>query len=508
MYEGDDCLGWALGTIESVVGQGKFIVVFEHNGSKSDTLYTVDLRLPEGAPVLAEQEKKSGKLEQGIVLKAAGDSIPVAFLNNGEIRTFETVESIKRDPNPPAMKKFNIGDTIKANWKQKGRFYAGKIANVCDNDRYDIHYNDGDKEKKVHAYLILATTPPAGAKSESVDPAKIAALVKGAQVLAEPEENSGYFHQAVVLACNGATTKIAYLNMQIRECKTSQLEIDANPPAIKTLKLGEEVKVNWKCTGKFYYGKIAKDCGNNCYDINYNDGDKESNVHSYLIWRTKQALEALPKPPSQADKLFEGAQVYAFPEEYVQYKNQAVVLKCMGDKTRVAFLNGTSRVLAADTIEIDSKPPAIRTFKVGDAIRANYNFGGKMYPGKIAKVCGNDKYDIAYDDGDKDSNMHAYLILSGRIDPTKPKHTPHSRVTKAELARIKGKIELVNFSPDYKVEIVDRYADLHVVKMDSYARNVGEWEITDFGADFKVEIVQNHGDFKVKWVDRYPGVQQ
>ena len=45
----------------------------------------------------------------------------------------------------------------------------------------------------------------------------------------------------------------------------------------------------------------------------------------------------------------------------------------------------------------------------GDTVEAKYQ-GGKYYPGKISRDCGEGKYDITYDDGDKETGVDARLI--------------------------------------------------------------------------------------------------
>ena len=46
----------------------------------------------------------------------------------------------------------------------------------------------------------------------------------------------------------------------------------------------------------------------------------------------------------------------------------------------------------------------------GDAVEVRYRGREKYYPGKIRRDRGNGKYDIAYDDGDRETGVHARLI--------------------------------------------------------------------------------------------------
>ena len=46
----------------------------------------------------------------------------------------------------------------------------------------------------------------------------------------------------------------------------------------------------------------------------------------------------------------------------------------------------------------------------GDAVEADYRGRGKFYPGKISRDRGDSSYDIAYDDGERETRVEARLI--------------------------------------------------------------------------------------------------
>ena len=79
-------------------------------------------------------------------------------------------------------------------------------------------------------------------------------------------------------------------------------------------------------------------------------------------------------------------------------------------------------------------------------------------------------------------------------------------LSKAEIAKVKGKIQFVDSFPDYKVQIVDSFPDLKVKKVTSFPDDVGEWQIVDSFPDFKIQIVDSFPDFKVKYVTSFPGL--
>jgi len=64
----------------------------------------------------------------------------------------------------------------------------------------------------------------------------------------------------------------------------------------------------------------------------------------------------------------------------------------------------------------------------GDAVEARYQ-GRNYYPGKISRDCGEGKYDIAYDDGDKETGVEARLIRRLPLSPLAiAKENGHSAV--------------------------------------------------------------------------------
>ena len=79
-------------------------------------------------------------------------------------------------------------------------------------------------------------------------------------------------------------------------------------------------------------------------------------------------------------------------------------------------------------------------------------------------------------------------------------------LSKAEIAKVKGKIQFVDSFPDYKVQIVESFPDLKVKKVTSFPDDVGEWQIVDSFPDFKIQIVNSFPDFKVKYVTSFPGL--
>ena len=50
-------------------------------------------------------------------------------------------------------------------------------------------------------------------------------------------------------------------------------------------------------------------------------------------------------------------------------------------------------------------------FKIADNVEVRYKGREKWYPAKISQICGNDCYDVQYDDGDREYYIHSNIIL-------------------------------------------------------------------------------------------------
>lgn len=83
---------------------------------------------------------------------------------------------------------------------------------------------------------------------------------------------------------------------------------------------------------------------------------------------------------------------------------------------------------------------------------------------------------------------------------------PAAQAKQFNLAAIHGRIQWVTSFPDYKIKIVDAFADLHVQCVTSFPDKPGRWQIVTSFPDFKIQIVKSFPDFTVKYVDSFPGV--
>ena len=114
------------------------------------------------------------------------------------------------------------------------------------------------------------------------------------------------------------------------------------------LREGDKIEADYRGRGKFYPGKISRDRGDDTYDIDYDDGERETRVSKRLI-RKK-------------------------------------------DRSRSRSPRGGGRL------------------REGDKIEARYRGREKYYPGKIDRDRRDGTYDIAYDDGERETRVEERLI--------------------------------------------------------------------------------------------------
>uniref|UniRef100_K3WN12 Tudor domain-containing protein n=1 Tax=Globisporangium ultimum (strain ATCC 200006 / CBS 805.95 / DAOM BR144) TaxID=431595 RepID=K3WN12_GLOUD len=341
------------------------------------------------------------------------------------------------------VKKFKEGDKIEAQYKGKSKFYPGVISRCRLNGTYDIDYDDGEKETGVAAELIRAkgASSPVRTKSDDIseDGRKPARKLREGDKVEAQYKGKSKFYPGVISRCRlNGTYDIDYDDGEKETGVTTELirlKGDDEPKAKKSgFKEGEKVEAQYKGKSKFYPGVISRCRLNGTYDIDYDDGEKETGVVAELI-RLKGGSSPVKKSDDTSEgdrkparKLKEGDKVEA------QYKGKSkfypgVISRCRlngtydidyddGEKeTGVAvelirLKGGSSPVKkkSDDTSEDDRK--LAKKFREGEKVEAQYKGKSKFYPGVISRCRLNGTYDIDYDDGEKETGVAAELIRS------------------------------------------------------------------------------------------------
>ena len=81
-----------------------------------------------------------------------------------------------------------------------------------------------------------------------------------------------------------------------------------SPRGGSRLREGDQIEADYRGRGRFYPGKISRDRGDETYDIDYDDGERETRVAKRLIKKKGGSRSPSPK---RGRKLREGAKVQA-----------------------------------------------------------------------------------------------------------------------------------------------------------------------------------------------------
>ncbi|KAL7993232.1 putative Tudor domain, Agenet domain, plant type, histone methyltransferase, Tudor domain 1 [Plasmopara halstedii] len=141
-------------------------------------------------------------------------------------------------------------------------------------------------------------------------------------------------------------------------------------------KEGDKVEAQYKGKSRFYPGVISRCRLNGTYDIDYDDGEKETSVVAELI-----------QPRSH---------IVGYSSDY-----EANV-----EKTSSSRLGIEARSESKSSNSVSSHV----AYRVGTRIEARYMQKDLYYKGTISRVNDNGTYVIEYDDGDKESSVAKSLI--------------------------------------------------------------------------------------------------
>ncbi|KAE9309529.1 hypothetical protein PF001_g10636, partial [Phytophthora fragariae] len=162
-------------------------------------------------------------------------------------------------------------------------------------------------------------------------------------------------------------------------------------PKAKKFKEGDKVEAQYKGKSKFYPGVISRCRLNGTYDIDYDDGEKETGVAAELI---------------------------------------RSLAKKGGDDSDIG--------------------PKAKKFKEGDKVEAQFKGRSKYYSGRIARVCSSDTYAIDYDDGEYEASVHSLHIRLLKAASAAPSKSKDDFSSKSE-AKGESKSSTADSGPAYRV---------------------------------------------------------
>ena len=243
-----------------------------------------------------------------------------------------------------------VGTRVEARYRGRSKKYPGKIARVHADGTFDVSYDDGESETRVEARLITALD--AGSDSDR----RSDRLREGDKIEADYRGRGKFYPGKIDRDRGDDTYDIAYDDGE-RETRVAKRLIrkkdrsrsrSRSPHGGGRLREGDKVEADYRGRGRLYPGKISRDRGDDTYDIDYDDGERETRVAKRLIKKKGGSRSPSPK---RGRKLREGAKV-----------------------------------------------------------QCRYRGRSKFYPGRIERDRGDGTYDVFYDDGEKETRVLEELI--------------------------------------------------------------------------------------------------
>ncbi|EQC42156.1 hypothetical protein SDRG_00996 [Saprolegnia diclina VS20] len=213
----------------------------------------------------------------------------------------------------PVIELFPVGTKVRVRFNGGARYYPGVIAATYPDQRcYDIDYNDGEQESKVPIDWIRLQ-PTAGLVA-ALSPVKVRRIFhEGDCVEARPPGKTAFYPARVVHATSkfGATGYVYDIAYDSGEAASDVPQECLRPMVLPewVFSLGQTVEARYKGRSKYYRGTVNKLRLTGHYDILYDDGEQEVNIHRDYI-RAVVVLESY-EDGDAVEAQAEGLQEYA-----------------------------------------------------------------------------------------------------------------------------------------------------------------------------------------------------
>ena len=263
---------------------------------------------------------------------------------------------------------FREGDAVEADFRGRGRYYAGKITSVREDGSYDILYDDGDAEACVAPESVRRRSEePEAARPETGEPA----FSVGDAVDARYRGRAKTYPGAIEKVHEDATYDILYEDGE-REARVAEALISKR----SLFAVGAAVEANYRGKGTYYPGQITALNDDGTFGVLYDDGEGELGVPAALI-RSKTAAAPAPAPaPSPSKKRPQT------PKEPLDESNAPL--------------------------------------SPGMAVEARFRGRGKIYKGKLLQQNENGSFKVMYDDGDVDEELPREMVRPIAGAPRQP----------------------------------------------------------------------------------------
>ena len=325
------------------------------------------------------------------------------------------------------------GAKVEVNYHGRGRYYPGVISRDRRDGTFDIDYDDGEKETRVEERNIRVVGGGGLARSPSRDVGGAGGRVEeGAKVEVNYHGRGRYYPGVISRDRRDGTFDIDYDDGE-KETRVEERNIRvvgggglARSPSRDVggaggrVEEGAKVEVNYHGRGRYYPGVISRDRRDGTFDIDYDDGEKETRVEERnirLIGGGGQARSPSRDVGGAGGRVEEGAKIegnYRGRGRYypgvisrdrrdgtfdIDYDDGEKETRVEERNIRVVGGGGLARSPSRDVGGAGGR------VEEGAKIEGNYRGRGRYYPGVISRDRRDGTFDIDYDDGEKETRV-------------------------------------------------------------------------------------------------------
>eukprot|EP01042_Synura_sphagnicola_P000182 gene182-183_t len=301
-----------------------------------------------------------------------------------------------------------VGSKVEARYRGKDKYYPGVVSSKYPSGSVDIDYDDGEKERRVPLELVRL---PAGTDTGRDRTEAATRLQVGDKVEADYRQKGKYYPGKICRIRANGNCDIDYddgeKEVGVEPAHIRVLGKSVDGPSARSSNLfreGDKVEGNYKGKGKYYSGRISRVRRDGTYDIDYDDGEKETGVSGDLI---RSVGGDKKKSDSGVGVYEEGEKVEG------NYKGRGKffpgrIVRVRPDGTYDIDYDDGEKEIRLEKELIRKRADIV--FTVGEKVEGNYKGKGKFFSGVISRARVNGTYDIDYDDGEKETEMSVDLI--------------------------------------------------------------------------------------------------
>jgi len=372
------------------------------------------------------------------VSKTDGAAYSIYTVTYDDGRQESNVDEVRIRSRRTGMGSIQIGERVEARYHRGRKWFPGRVVDVSTDDvttntiTFSVIYEDGDSESGVKAsYVRSLEDSSIGRRTGAI----VANFREGSRIEFAAEVESGLtkWLKATITSERGNACYDLKLD-------AGEKHLAVPESALRPLETYPIVEVRHRGGKKWFPASITRDNYNGSFDIDYDDGDMEENVPARYIRRLEDKKDAaasvMLEIGSPVRARFKGGQKwYDGAVKSANKDGTYDVRYADGDSERfvparlVRFdPNGSmaqdqsqddmmEESLDESIGSLDSLPVGVdltKKYHLGMRVEAQFGRKHKFYKGQIVAVLPNDRYDINYNDGDKERSVHVRYI---RLDP-------------------------------------------------------------------------------------------